>query len=328
MTSPARPSRTGPPMTRVPAPRATGGWCGSSAAPRSAMPIGSARWPGGWWPPGGRACRWSPSCPRWAGPPTSWSSMAYGLSAEPQPRELDALLSAGEMMSCALAAMAVHELGERAVSLAGSQAGIVTDESARQRAACADIAPADYRGAGQKARSCWSPDSRACRATGTSRRSAGGAPMPPRSPSRRRSGRTRMRHLHRRARGIDRGPEGGAHRAQTHCGQPRRDAPARRRRRRGTADPGRRVRRHPASTSTCGPASPPSRDLDSPQTSPWRRAGLRDRAHRARPAVHGHGPVPGHGLGRAGAAGRGHWLDHPRGRRTCGSPPLAPSPPR
>ena len=52
---------------------------------------------------------------------------AYDLSAEPQPRELDALLSAGEMMSCALAAMAVHDLGERAVSLTGAQAGICTD---------------------------------------------------------------------------------------------------------------------------------------------------------------------------------------------------------
>jgi aspartate kinase len=55
--------------------------------------------------------------------------LAYGLSAEPPPRELDALLSVGEMMSCSLAAMAVHELGERAVSLTGSQAGIVTDGS-------------------------------------------------------------------------------------------------------------------------------------------------------------------------------------------------------
>jgi aspartate kinase len=52
---------------------------------------------------------------------------AYGLSAEPPPRELDALLSAGEMMSCALAAMAVHDLGEHAVSLTGAQAGISTD---------------------------------------------------------------------------------------------------------------------------------------------------------------------------------------------------------
>ena len=55
--------------------------------------------------------------------------LAYGLSAEPHPRELDALLSVGEMMSCSLAAMAVHELGERAVSLTGSQAGIFTDDS-------------------------------------------------------------------------------------------------------------------------------------------------------------------------------------------------------
>lgn len=54
---------------------------------------------------------------------------AYGLSSEPQPRELDALLSVGEMMSCALAAIAVHDLGERAVSLTGAQAGICTDDA-------------------------------------------------------------------------------------------------------------------------------------------------------------------------------------------------------
>ena len=71
---------------------------------------------------------------------------AYGLSAEPQPRELDALLSVGEMMSCALAAMAVHELGERAVSLTGSQAGIVTDES-HGNARLQQISPqANHRG--------------------------------------------------------------------------------------------------------------------------------------------------------------------------------------
>ena len=54
---------------------------------------------------------------------------AYSLSAEPQPRELDALLGTGEMMSCALAAMAIHDLGERAVSLTGAQAGIITDNA-------------------------------------------------------------------------------------------------------------------------------------------------------------------------------------------------------
>jgi len=37
------------------------------------------------------------------------------------------LISVGERISCALAAMAIHDLGHQAVSLTGSQAGIVTD---------------------------------------------------------------------------------------------------------------------------------------------------------------------------------------------------------
>ena len=45
----------------------------------------------------------------------------------PIPRELDMLISVGERISCALAAMAINDLGHRAVSLTGSQAGIVTD---------------------------------------------------------------------------------------------------------------------------------------------------------------------------------------------------------
>lgn len=55
--------------------------------------------------------------------------MAYDLSPQPQPRELDALLSVGESVSCALAAIAIHDLGERAISLSGPQAGVLTDES-------------------------------------------------------------------------------------------------------------------------------------------------------------------------------------------------------
>ncbi len=39
------------------------------------------------------------------------------------------LLSTGERISCALAAMAINDLGHRAISLTGSQAGIVTDTS-------------------------------------------------------------------------------------------------------------------------------------------------------------------------------------------------------
>jgi aspartate kinase len=39
------------------------------------------------------------------------------------------LLSTGERISCALCAMVIHDLGHRAISLTGSQAGIVTDAS-------------------------------------------------------------------------------------------------------------------------------------------------------------------------------------------------------
>jgi aspartate kinase len=54
---------------------------------------------------------------------------AEEVSAAPDPREMDMLLSTGERISCALCAMAIHDLGHRAISLTGSQAGIVTDES-------------------------------------------------------------------------------------------------------------------------------------------------------------------------------------------------------
>jgi aspartate kinase len=55
--------------------------------------------------------------------------MAQEVSGQPEPRELDMLLSVGERISCALCAMAIHDLGHRALSLTGSQAGIVTDSS-------------------------------------------------------------------------------------------------------------------------------------------------------------------------------------------------------
>jgi aspartate kinase len=54
--------------------------------------------------------------------------LAGEVSKHPHPREQDMLLTAGERISSALLAMAVIELGRDAVSLTGSQAGIVTDE--------------------------------------------------------------------------------------------------------------------------------------------------------------------------------------------------------
>lgn len=55
--------------------------------------------------------------------------LAHRIALEPSERELDMLMSTGEQVSCALLAMAVHKLGEDAVSLTGAQIGIVTDDA-------------------------------------------------------------------------------------------------------------------------------------------------------------------------------------------------------
>jgi aspartate kinase len=55
--------------------------------------------------------------------------LAYEISDRPDPREMDMLLSTGERISCALMAMALHDLGHHAISFTGSQAGILTDDS-------------------------------------------------------------------------------------------------------------------------------------------------------------------------------------------------------
>ena len=54
-------------------------------------------------------------------------SQAQEISERPVAREMDMLLSTGERISCALCAMAIHDMGHEAISLTGSQAGIVTD---------------------------------------------------------------------------------------------------------------------------------------------------------------------------------------------------------
>ncbi|MDO5064417.1 MAG: aspartate kinase [Actinomyces bowdenii] len=53
--------------------------------------------------------------------------MAGALTAEPPVREMDILLSAGERISMALLAMAIHELGVPAQAYTGAQAGVLTD---------------------------------------------------------------------------------------------------------------------------------------------------------------------------------------------------------
>ena len=53
--------------------------------------------------------------------------LAESISDAPDPRELDVLLSTGELVSCTLVTMALREIGEEAVSMSGAQAGIRTD---------------------------------------------------------------------------------------------------------------------------------------------------------------------------------------------------------
>jgi aspartate kinase len=54
------------------------------------------------------------------------AQLAAAVTPLPPPRELDMLLTAGERISMALLAMAIHALGHDAVSFTGSQAGIIT----------------------------------------------------------------------------------------------------------------------------------------------------------------------------------------------------------
>ena len=64
--------------------------------------------------------------------------LASDITPLPPPRELDMLLTAGERISMALLAMAIHSLGHDAVSFTGSQAGIITS-SEHGRAKIIDV---------------------------------------------------------------------------------------------------------------------------------------------------------------------------------------------
>ena len=54
-------------------------------------------------------------------------TLAAQITQNPPERELDMLMATGEQVSVALLAMAIHELGEDAVSFTGAQVGILTD---------------------------------------------------------------------------------------------------------------------------------------------------------------------------------------------------------
>ncbi len=66
--------------------------------------------------------------------------LANKINPNPEPREMDLLLSTGEIVSSTLLAMALHAMGFSAVALSGQQAGISTD-SAFSRARITGIEP-------------------------------------------------------------------------------------------------------------------------------------------------------------------------------------------
>ena len=70
--------------------------------------------------------------------------LANQVSPIPPGRELDMLLTAGERISMALLAMAIHNLGFEAQSFTGSQAGVITD-STHGKARIIDVTPGRIR---------------------------------------------------------------------------------------------------------------------------------------------------------------------------------------
>lgn len=55
--------------------------------------------------------------------------MAHKIMPDPPEREMDMLMATGEQVSIALLAMAIHNLGYKAISFTGAQVGIVTDKA-------------------------------------------------------------------------------------------------------------------------------------------------------------------------------------------------------
>ena len=218
------------------------------------------------------------------------------------------LLSTGERISCALCAMAINDLGHRAISLTGSQAGIVTDTS-HTKARILDVrADRITRGAGR------GPDR-------ARRRLSGRVDQPRRDHARprrlghhrgrggRRDRRRGVRDLHRRRRRVQRRPADRPRRPQAAAGQLRGDARDGGLGRQGAAAALGRVRAHPRR------ADPLPIKL---RSRPRYRCPRRRRDH-GTPAHHRRHPLDrrgaDHAARRARPAGRGRVDLHARSPR-------------
>ena len=148
--------------------------------------------------------------------------LAHEVSPTPVPREVDMLISVGERVSCALAAMAIHDLGHEAISLTGSQAGIVTD-TVHAAPRSSTSAPGGSTRRSTRIGSSSSPGSRVSRQPTRSRR----RPRRLESDGGRACGgarRRRVRDVHGRRRRVHGGPASRAECAQAARDQLRGDA--------------------------------------------------------------------------------------------------------
>jgi len=75
--------------------------------------------------------------------------LAHQVTENPDDRELDALLSTGELVTSTLLAIALNHMGKQAISLSGAQAGILTD-SVYSRARIENVDPKRIRAELQK----------------------------------------------------------------------------------------------------------------------------------------------------------------------------------
>ncbi len=88
-------------------------------------------------------------------------ALASAITSNPDPREMDMLLATGEQITIGLLAMALQSLGHPACSFTGPQVGLYTDEAHTRARIKRITAERLKRRARRRARSRWSPASRA-----------------------------------------------------------------------------------------------------------------------------------------------------------------------
>ena len=182
-------------------------------------------------------------------------ALAAAITATPDPREMDMILSTGEQVTIGLLAMALQSLGHPACSFTGPQIGMVTD-AGHTRARIKRITAERIHAALDAGRVAVIAG---FQGTTEARRHHHPRPRrlrPHRGRARRRAQGGRVRDLHRRGRRLHRRSQRGARRAQAAAHLLRRDARDGRARGQGAPVPLGRVRQEvQRARSTCAPPS-------------------------------------------------------------------------